>query len=106
MGRGRSAKSIEEKISEELPEFYDSVQSMSIEQLKDQLARDAGYRVENQIAKKEDTELKAARDHASFLAGPYNDAEKMLKLKAEFVKSLLDAKGGSVEQKDTTENAS
>jgi hypothetical protein len=98
MGRGRSSKSLEEKVQENLPEFYDSAMGMSVKQLKDQLARDAVYRVENQIAKKADEELKQAQEHARFLAGPYNDAEKMLKMKAEFVKKLLDDKGGNVEQ--------
>jgi len=98
MGRGRSSKTLEEKIQEELPEFYDSAMGMTAEELKNQLARDAVYRVENQMARKADEELQRAKDQASFLASPYNDAEKMLKLKAEFIKKMLDEKGGNVEQ--------
>jgi len=92
----RQSKSLEEKIQEVLPEFYDSAKSMDVEAIKRQIARDAVGRVENQIAREADEELEQAKAQASFLASPYNDAEKMLKLKAQFMKKLLDEKGGSV----------
>ena len=91
----RQKKSLEEKIQETLPEFYDSAIAMDTEEIKRQIARDAIGRVENQIAKEADEALEQAQAQASFLASPYNDAEKMLKLKAQFLKKLLDEKGGS-----------
>ena len=95
---GRSSKSLEEKVQEILPEFFDTAQGMNAQEIKNQMARDAVYRVENQIAKGNDLELEKAQEQSKFLASPYNDAEKMLKLKAEFLKKLLDEKGGSVEE--------
>jgi len=92
----RQSKSLEEKIQETLPEFYDSAVAMDVEAIKRQIARDAVGRVENQIAREADEELDKAKNQASFLASPYNDAEKMLKLKAQFMKKLLDERGGSV----------
>lgn len=84
----RLKKSIEQKVKEEYPEFFDACQGLfspEIDIRLAQLARDAEAVAQ---AQEDDDKLQDAKDEASGLAAPYRDAKKALKLKTRYLIKL------------------
>jgi hypothetical protein len=83
------------KAQTDYPEFTDSVDNASLEDLEKNLLRYAKYREETEMAKKNDEELEKAKNNVKELQAPYNDTLKALKIKLAYLGLLIDERKGS-----------
>lgn len=91
----KQKKSLESKIKEDFPEFFDTIRGMSDAALDTQLATLAKNAQEVYEAEEADIELEEAKKSVTFLAGPYKDAKKAIKLKTKFIVGMLKDRGKS-----------
>ena len=85
----------EQKMEKEDPEFTDSVQSLTTQQLE---ARIANYQKELQDSeehKANNTALRDAKRELDTIAGPYRDVRKSIQKKTRYIISMIRAKGGT-----------
>ena len=90
--RGRKAKgpkSLEEKVRDADPAFPDEVRVATPDQIKDRLVKLDRYETELLDAKKNDLELQSLREKTKTANETYSEPLKALKLKREFVLSIL-----------------
>ncbi len=85
----RPKKSIQEKVQEQFPEFFDSVASLSSVELDQRLAELAKDNEKVLDSKDADEALQEAREQAKVLNAPYNDSLKAVRLKSKYIISLL-----------------
>lgn len=90
----RQAKTIQEKVQGEYPEFVESIMGLSVEQLEKRLSDYAKNRDEVEESKKADEELEAAKATVAEMAAPYSDALKAINMKSKYIVSLIKEKGG------------
>lgn len=83
---------IKTKCEKDYPEFTDALNGLDLETLKKNLSKYAEYREETLLAKDKDADLREAKDKAKFLAAPYNDALKAIKLKLAYLHVLIKEK--------------
>ena len=84
---------IRKKVQKKFPDFADTADGMSLEDVKKNLSIYANYREQTELAKKKDEELQMAKEKVKFLSGPYNDTVAALKLKLSYLHVLLAEKG-------------
>lgn len=83
------------KAQKDYPEFTDSVDNASLEDLEKNLLRYAKYREETEMAKKKDEDLEKAKNVVADLQAPYNDTLKALKIKLAYLGLLIAEKKDS-----------
>ena len=88
------------KILKELPEFKDTADAASVEDLKKMIVTCEGniYTVEKE--KENDTKLNGAKDLVKEYAAPYRDAVKVQTAKIKYALFLLESKGTELGDKD------
>lgn len=82
------------KVQKKYPDFTDSVDGLSLEDLKKNMLLYATYREESSTAKAGDIELSNAQELVKELSAPYNETLSALKDKISYLHSLI------VEKKD------
>lgn len=94
------AKSVREKIQKDHSYFSDTVDGMSVEDLKQEILR---YTNETETVNKTLESLNEpgealylAKAAVSEITGPINDAKKAIKLKISYLALLVEEKGGSL----------
>lgn len=92
---GRPKKDLEKSIKEEMPEFYDSCQGLSQEQVDARLAQLVKDRNAVDESEDEDVELEEAKKLKSELSAPYRDARAAIKLKSDYLCLLLAQRGAA-----------
>lgn len=85
---------IEKKVQEELPEFFNEVNSLSADHLDSRLATLAKDAESVREAKAGDEELKSAQENSRNLGAPYRDALKTIALKSKYLIRVLKDRGG------------
>jgi hypothetical protein len=96
MGRPRKEPtSFADKVKSEMPEFFDSVQSLDVQTLKNRIAQHARDLSESEECKKNDEALKNAQTEAKEYAAPYREVKKAIAMKTKYLLSLIDDKGGA-----------
>lgn len=75
------------------PEFVDSVNAMSTEEIRDRVATIALQQAELMAARDLDEDLQMAKATAREAGAIYRDGTKMNKTKIEFCKQILGARG-------------
>ena len=84
---------IRKKVQKKFPDFVDTADGMSLEDIKKNLSMYANYREQTELARKKDEDLQMAKEKVKFLAGPYSDTVAALKLKLSYLHVLLAEKG-------------
>ena len=89
-----------QKIIDKLPEFKDTADSASIEDLKKMVVTFEGniYTIEQE--KKDDTKLNAAKELSKEYSVPYNEALKVQTAKVKYALYLLENKGVDLDNKE------
>lgn len=77
------------KVQKKHPTFTDSVDGLSLEDLKKNMLQYATYREETSDAKTRDEDLNNAKESVSELSAPYNDTLSALKDKISYIHALL-----------------
>lgn len=96
MARPKKApKTLADQVKESNPEFFDTVQGLSVDDLNGRLASLAKDAETVEDTKENDEDLKQAKAEASELAAPYRDAKKAIRMKSKYVISLIKDKGGA-----------
>jgi hypothetical protein len=80
------------QVQKLFPDFTDSVDGLSIEDLKKNVVIYSSYKEESEIAKARDEELNNAKELVKELSGPYNDTLGALKKKLSYIHALLTEK--------------
>ena len=93
MARGRTKKSLEDKIKEIDEHFLDEVISMEPDQLKTKLAKMVGHEEEILEAKKNDESLKELEDQVKTAKATYAEPLSAIKLKKTLVVRMLRDQG-------------
>ena len=96
MGRPKKGPvTFAEKVRKEMPEFFDSVQSLDVQTLKNRIAQHARDLSESEECKNNDEALKNAQTEAKECAAPYREFKKATAMKTKYLLSLIDDKGGA-----------
>lgn len=91
----QAKKSLEDKVREEFPEFYEECQGLASGDLNNRLAQLSKDLDAVEDAKEADEGLAAAQSEATQLGAPYRDAKKALKLKTKFIIRTLKDQGAA-----------
>lgn len=91
----RPKKNLEKSIKEEMPEFFDSCQSLSQEEIDSRLAQLVKDRNAVDESEGDDVELDEAKKLKSELGAPYRDAKAAIKLKSDYLCLLLSQRGAA-----------
>ena len=88
------------KVLKEMPEFKDSADAASTDDLKKMIITQEGnsYTVEKE--KSSDEKYLAAKELCKEFAAPYRDAQKMLRCKIQYCLFLLEQNGIELDNKD------
>ena len=88
------------KVLKELPEFKDTADAASTEDLKKVIVTCEGniYTIDKE--KDDDTKLNAAKDLVKEYSAPYRDAVKVQTAKIKYALFLLEGKGVDLDNKD------
>lgn len=88
------------KVILELPEFKDTADAASVEELKKTIVECEGniYTIDQE--KEEDIKLAGAKDIVKELSAPYRDAVKAQTAKIKYALFLLEGKGVDLDNKD------
>jgi hypothetical protein len=88
------------KIIKDLPEFKDTADAASTEDLKKIIVTCEGnlYTIEKE--QEGDTKLNAAKEMVKEYSGPYRDAKKVQQAKIQYALFLLEGKGVDLDNKD------
>lgn len=88
------------KVLKDLPEFKDTADAASTEELKKIIVTCEGniYTIEKD--QESDVKLTAAKEMAKELAAPYRDAKKVQQAKIQYALFLLEGKGVDLDNKD------
>jgi hypothetical protein len=81
------------KVLKDLPEFKDSAEAASVEDLKKMIITAEGNISNIEKEKESDDKLNAAREIIKDLSAPYRDAIKCQMCKVKYALFLLDGKG-------------
>lgn len=96
MGRPRKEPpTFADKVRKEMPEFFDSVQSLNVQALKNRIADQAKGLSESEEAKDNDEGLKNAQAELKELNAPYRELKKAVAMKTRYLLSLIEDKGGN-----------
>lgn len=90
----KESKTIQEKVQAEFPEFVESVNGLSVEQLEKRLSDYAKHRDDVEESKKADAGLESAKAMVSEMSAPYNDALKAINMKSKYIVAYIKEKGG------------
>lgn len=90
-------EALKTKVQTDYPEFTDSVDSLPVDKLEENMLRYAKYREETEMAKKKDEGLEKAKNEVKELQAPYNETLKALKLKMAYLMLLIEDKKGPSE---------
>ena len=82
-------EAVKKAVQTKEPTFCSMVEGMKKNELEKELSRLSNYREQVQFAKGDDEDLERASKIVKELAGPYNDALKVLKLKTAYLHLLL-----------------
>lgn len=93
MAKGKSKKTLEDKIREFDGSFVEEVSLLTAEALKDRLAKLSGHEEEILDAKSNDDSLKEAKASYDAALDTYRVPLKANRLKRKFVVELLKARG-------------
>ena len=87
------------KVLKDLPEFKDTADAASVEDLKKIIVQSEGniFTVENE--KRNDSKLIAAKESVKEWSGPYRDAIKVQTAKIKYALFLMDSKGEDLDNK-------
>jgi hypothetical protein len=80
------------KCAKEFPDFCAEVESLTTEEINARLAQFAKDSVANDEAKEADEDLAAAKANATEFSAPYRDARKAIRMKSDFLVTLLNAR--------------
>src|SRR5579885_2239889 len=88
------------KVIKDLPEFKDTADAASTEELKKIIVTCEGnlYTIEKE--QEGDTKLNAAKEMVKEYSGPYRDAKKVQQAKIQYALFLLEGKGVDLDNKD------
>lgn len=86
---------IKTKAQKEFPDFTDSTDRLSIEELEKKLMQYANYREETELSKQKDEELNKAKERVKDLQAGYNETLKALKIKMAYIHLLMAEKAPS-----------
>lgn len=88
------------KVIEKLPEFKDTADAASVEDLKKMIVTSEGniYTIEQE--KSEDVKLNGAKDLVKEYSEPYRDALKVQTAKIKYALFLMEGKGVDLDNKD------
>jgi hypothetical protein len=95
MSRSAKEEKLIAKIQKEYPDFYDSLQSLTVDELQEKLASHAKHREETLKAKEDCVPLNEAKELVAEISGPFNDTLKMLSLRSKYIYLLMQEKGGA-----------
>jgi len=84
------------KALKEMPEFKDTADAASAEELKKTIILSEGNIFTIEKAKEDDTKLTATRELQKELSAPYSDAVKVQRAKIAYALFLLEGKGESI----------
>lgn len=84
------------KTLKEMPEFKDTSDAASAEELKKTILLSEGNIFTIEKAKEDDTKLAATRDLQKELSAPYGDAIKVQRCKIAYALFLLEGKGEEI----------
>ncbi len=91
-------------VLKHIPEFKDTADTASTEDLKKMIVTCEGNLYEIAKAKEADEKLNAAKEIVKDLSGPYNDAKKVQEAKIQYVLFLLENKGVELGDKEEDES--
>ena len=83
-----------EKVQREFPEFTDSCQGLSVQQLENRIATYQKELQESEDFRAKDEGLARAKAEAKELAAPYNEVAKAVGTKTRYLIELIREKGG------------
>lgn len=86
-------KTIKQQVQEEMPEFADSCNSLSADELNGRLAECAKAAENVQEAQENDEELAQAKESAKQMGAGYRDAKKAVRLKSRYLIAVLKDRG-------------
>lgn len=81
------------KIQKDFPEFYQSLQSSSLDELKAKLTTHAKHRENTLKAREECEPLQAAKETARELAAPFNETLSNISMRTKYIYLLMREKG-------------
>lgn len=88
------------KVLKDLPEFKDTADAASVEDLKKIIILAEGSQFNIEKAKAEDDKLNAAKEIIKDLNAPYRDALKVQRAKTQYALFLLEGKGTELGDKE------
>jgi hypothetical protein len=88
------------KVLRDLPEFKETADAASVEDLKKMIVTCEGNIYETDKAKNADVKLNSAKDLAKEFAAPYRDAVKVQTAKIKYAVFLLESKGQDIGDKE------
>lgn len=88
------------KVLKELPEFKETADAASVEDLKKIIVTCEGNIYETDKAKDSDVKLNAAKECVKEFSAPYRDAVKVQTAKIKYALFLLEGKGEDVGDKE------
>lgn len=94
MGKPKKSKqSPEDKVRAVAPELVDAAESMSVPELKVEIAKRAMFLSESKEAEKEDSDLGQAKESLKLLQQPYRDDQKGALAVIGWLSKLVEARG-------------
>jgi hypothetical protein len=97
MAKGRRSKvplTFAQKVQKDMPEFVDSVNGLSVQQLETRIATYQKELQDSEEFRGKDEALSRAKAEAKELAAPYNDVAKSVGVKTRYLIELIREKGG------------
>lgn len=94
--RGRKPsgpKTLEQKVKDQDSTFVDEVRNLTPDQIKERMVKLTQYEVDLVEARKEDMDLKSAKEKLALCSSTYSEPLKANKLKREFLLQVLREKG-------------
>jgi len=88
------------KVLKELPEFKDTADAASAEELKKIIVTCEGNIYTTEKAKEDDTKLNGAKELVKEYSAPYRDAIKVQTTKIKYALFLLEGKGEDLDHKE------
>lgn len=87
------AKSVQEKVESDFPDFATEVASLTPLQIDDRILKMQKELEESELSKEDDGELNNAKALAKDLGQPYRDVKKAVSLKTRYLIAMLKDQG-------------
>lgn len=90
----KGPKTLADKVADMDRSFYDEVQGLGVDQIKNKIMGLAISQAEMEEAKEKDEDYQKLRDQLKYAAQGYREHSKAVKLKTKYLMELKASKGG------------